>query len=83
MAGRSAVKSLLRAVQALEATKDPVDSLEAVRRLREAAEDLERVKVREARQAGVTWGEIGSLYEISKQAAQQRFGGEGKSKERG
>lgn len=83
MAGRSAVKSLLRAVQALEGPKDPLGGLEAVRRVREAAEDLEKVKVREARLAGVTWGQIGSLYEISKQAAQQRFGGEGKSEERG
>jgi hypothetical protein len=47
--------------------------LAAVRRARESLEKLEQSTVAEARSAGATWGEIGTLYGVSKQAAQQRF----------
>lgn len=40
---------------------------------RERFEALEEAAVREARAAGVTWKEIGALYGLSKQGAQQRF----------
>ena len=36
-------------------------------------EDLEAATVAAARAAGVTWTEIGALYGLSKQGAQQRF----------
>ena len=52
---------------------DPRVRLKAVREAREALERLEQESVAEARAAGVTWGEIGTLYGVSKQAAQQRF----------
>jgi hypothetical protein len=53
---------------------DPVARLAEVRDAREALEALESRTVGEARAAGATWGAIGGLYGISKQAAQQRFG---------
>jgi hypothetical protein len=36
-------------------------------------EALEADTVADARAAGATWGEIGALYGLSKQGAQQRF----------
>jgi hypothetical protein len=52
---------------------DPMSRLKSVRGAREAVERLEQETVVQARAAGATWGEIGSLYGVSKQAAQQRF----------
>jgi hypothetical protein len=49
----------------------PMNSAE--RRLREAAEALEAAQVRAARKADATWNEIGALYGLTKQGAQQRF----------
>ena len=49
--------------------------LEAVREAREALEQLEAETARRARDSGVTWSQIGALYGVSKQAAQQRFRG--------
>jgi predicted CoA-binding protein len=57
----------------LSEVPDPMNRLEVVRRAREALERLERATVAEARAAGATWGEIGTMYGVSKQAAQQRF----------
>jgi hypothetical protein len=53
---------------------DPLARLAEVRAARRALEALEAQTVAEARASGATWGEIGALYGISKQAAQQRFG---------
>lgn len=47
--------------------------LDAARRLREAAEELEAAQVEAARKAGATWNEIGAGYGLTKQGAQQRF----------
>src|ERR1700749_3142459 len=47
--------------------------LEAARRLREAAEELESAQVEAARKDGATWLEIGACYGLTKQGAQQRF----------
>ncbi len=47
--------------------------LDAARRLREAAEELETAQVEAARKAGATWIEIGACYGLTKQGAQQRF----------
>jgi hypothetical protein len=47
--------------------------LDAARRLREAAEELEAAQVEAARKAGATWIEIGASYGLTKQGAQQRF----------
>jgi hypothetical protein len=66
-------RRVARALDELASITDPLKRLEAVRGAREAAEALEARAVREARAAGATWGQIGSLYGVSKQAAQQRF----------
>lgn len=52
---------------------DPLSRLAAVRRARQAMEALEHATVTQARAGGATWSEIGTLYGVSKQAAQQRF----------
>lgn len=56
----------------------PLERIDAVRRVRDAADALEHALVREARAAGVSWSRIGALYGLTKQGAQQRFraGGE-------
>ncbi len=64
------IKSALRALQ--QAT-DPIDKLQASRRIREGAEELEAIAIEEARRSGATWTEIGSCYGLTKQGAQQRF----------
>jgi len=60
-------------VHALQNISDPLRRLEAVRHSRQVLEDLEASVVAEARSAGVTWLEIGELYGLTKQGAQQRF----------
>jgi hypothetical protein len=78
MARPGPVKRLLAALESLRSldrTGEPLEAVAVARRIREAAEDLERARVKEARERGVSWREIGLLYEMSKQAAQQRFGG--------
>jgi hypothetical protein len=67
------VKRLDRALAALREIPDPLRRLDAVRRSREALDDLEAATVADARAAGVTWIDIGALYGLSKQGAQQRF----------
>jgi hypothetical protein len=64
---------MFAALGALDVASGPVSRLEASRRLREAAEDLEAAQVQAARKAGVTWDEIGVCYGLTKQGAQQRF----------
>jgi len=62
------------ALGALEAVPDAVSTLDAARRLREAAEEIEQAAAADARWVGATWTEIGVLYGTTKQGAQQRFG---------
>ena len=69
-------KRLATAVSALNAVakeRDPLAQLELARRAREAAEQLEQTFVDLARVDGRTWTEIGDLYGLTKQGAQQRF----------
>ena len=73
MATRSTVKRILAALSAFEAADRPMSRLDAARRLREAAEELEAAQVEAARKAGATWLEIGACYGLTKQGAQQRF----------
>jgi len=47
--------------------------LEAIRRSRKALDDLETATVIAARAQGVSWRDIGAVYGLSKQGAQQRF----------
>ena len=73
MAPKSPVKRILAALGALDAADGPISRLDAARRLREAAEELEAAQVEDARKAGATWNEIGACYGLTKQGAQQRF----------
>ena len=73
MASKSPVKRILAALGAIDVADGPMSRLQAARRLREAAEELEAAQVEAARKAGVTWIEIGACYGLTKQGAQQRF----------
>jgi len=67
------VKRFQRTLEALQAIPEPLTRLAAVRSSLEKLEELESETVAAARSAGATWGEIGALYGLSKQGAQQRF----------
>lgn len=73
MASKSFAKRISAALGALDVADGPMSRLEAARRLREAAEELEAAQVEAARKAGATWIEIGACYGLTKQGAQQRF----------
>ena len=73
MASKSPVKRIFAALSALDAADAPIRRLDAARRLREAAEELEAAQVDAARKAGATWSEIGACYGLTKQGAQQHF----------
>ena len=73
VASKNPVKRILAALGALDAADGPISRLDAARRLREAAEELEAAQVEAARKAGITWIEIGACYGLTKQGAQQRF----------
>jgi hypothetical protein len=73
MASTNLFKRILAALAALDVAEGPMSRLQAARRLREAAEDLEAAQVEAARKAGATWSEIGACYGLTKQGAQQRF----------
>lgn len=75
MAARGSLTRVAQALSECEAANGPAASLDAARRLREAAEDLEIAAIEAARQNGTTWSRIGTVYGTSKQAVQQRFGG--------
>lgn len=62
------------ALATLRSADDPRLILDAARRLRESAEEIEHSAAAQARWAGATWHEIGTLYGTTKQGAQQRFG---------
>lgn len=70
---QSRARDALDSLQALSAS-DTTRALDAARRLREAAEEIEQAAAADARWVGATWTEIGALYGTSKQGAQQRFG---------
>jgi hypothetical protein len=73
MATKSPARRITAALGALDVADGPISRLEAARRLREAAEELEAAEVVAARKAGATWTEIGACYGLTKQGAQQRF----------
>jgi hypothetical protein len=74
MANADPVKRVTRAVQALQNVTDPMARLDRVRWAREVLEALESATVRTARASGATWKDIGVIYGMTKQGAQQRFG---------
>ncbi len=69
----------------VQSAAEPLERVDAMRRLRELAEAIEHDLVRDARAAGLSWSRIGALYGLTKQGAQQRFraaGGKAKVKEK-
>ncbi|NNG19378.1 hypothetical protein HJ590_07250 [Naumannella sp. ID2617S] len=56
-----------------DAPVDPLAAIQAMARLRAAAEACELDLVRAARNQGVSWSKIGAVYGLTKQGAQQRF----------
>lgn len=73
MARNRQTKRIHAALTAFEEATDSLDALDATRRLRVSAEALERDLVKTARKDGRSWAEIGKLYNVTKQGAQQRF----------
>ncbi len=73
VAPKSPVRRITAALGALDVADGPISRLDAARRLREAAEELEAAQIEAARKAGATWNEIGACYGLTKQGAQQRF----------
>ncbi|MFR9805440.1 hypothetical protein ACL02T_24610 [Pseudonocardia sp. RS010] len=74
MSGDSGLKHVHKALAALAAAANPLEALAAARDLRVAAEEVERRRAAEAREAGASWSRIGALYGTTKQNVQQRFG---------
>lgn len=73
MAQPSHWKRLDRALDELGDIPDPLLRLDALRQAREALERLELEALRDSRRSGATWKDIGALYGLTKQGAQQRF----------
>jgi hypothetical protein len=70
----SGLKHVQKALDALAAAGSPLEALAAARDLRRAAEEVERRRAADAREAGASWSKIGALYGTTKQNVQQRFG---------
>ena len=73
MTVRKPEKAMTKALSDLARTSDAHERLQIVRELETALGALERHAVADARAKGVTWSEIGRVYGMTKQAAQQRF----------
>ncbi len=80
MTKKTAVRDIEQLLDAIDLDDYPVDDPADLRRIGLAAKDVERAKtelanaVAAARAKGRSWGFIGLVLGISKQAAQQRFG---------
>lgn len=67
---------VLRTLAATPGTsQSPLSAVIAARSLADVIDDVTHVLVHEARRSGHTWQQIGQLLRITRQAAQQRFGG--------
>lgn len=64
----------LLAAPLLHHDADALDALRTALEIREGAETLVAAAVREARQAGRTWQQVGEVLGVSRQAAFQRYG---------
>jgi hypothetical protein len=73
MSSKNPLRRITAALVDLDAAGGQLSRLDAARRLREAAEELEAAEIEAARRAGATWKEIGVCYGLTKQGAQQRF----------
>jgi hypothetical protein len=70
---RKPEKAITKALSDLASTSDARKRLQIVRDIENAVNTLEQQAVLNARAKGVTWSEIGRVYGMTKQAAQQRF----------
>ncbi len=73
MSSKDARARARAALDAHRTARDSIASLDAARRLCEAAEQLQAAAIEAARADGATWAEIGDVYGLTKQGAQQRF----------
>lgn len=73
MPPRSPLSRIRTALGAYVDGGDALARVDAARRIREAAEELEAAAIRAARDGGATWSALGGLYGLTKQGAQQRF----------
>jgi len=73
VAGKNPLRRIAAALDELVEADEPLGRLDAARRLREAADEMEALEVQSARKAGATWIEIAACYGLTKQGAQQRF----------
>lgn len=73
MPAKDASSRIKAALRQRHAARDPLERLTASRILRESAEELEAAAIREARDVGITWQQIGECYGLTKQGAHQRF----------
>lgn len=67
-------RKLIEALLAYERAENELDVLAAAREARELADAMEFEAIRSARNARVSWAKVGSVYGLTKQGAQQRFG---------
>lgn len=67
-------RRLIEALVELERGETPLAALERAKAARELAESLEQSIIAAARAERVSWSKIGSVYGLTKQGAQQRFG---------
>lgn len=80
MSKKTSVRDIEQLLDVIDLDDYPVDDPADLRRIGLAAKDVERAKVElaeavaAARTNGRSWGFIGLVLGISKQAAQQRFG---------
>lgn len=74
MPAKDPARRIKGALHAHQHAAGALERLEASQRVREAAEELEADAIEEARRDGATWRQIGALYGLTKQGAQQRFG---------
>lgn len=76
LAGQQLHRRLAQVLAApvLTAGNDPIDLVRAAHQIRDGADALMVAAVRQAREAGRTWQEIGQVLGISRQAAFQRYG---------
>lgn len=72
-AAETVALALGTATRALAAGR-PLDAAESLRLAGAALDALQRRAVREAREAGASWSDVGAVLGTSKQAAQQRYG---------
>lgn len=68
-------RRLGKSLAKLDRASSPLERVERAREARELAERLESEAIHAARAEKVSWAKLGAVYGLTKQGAQQRFGG--------